>query len=69
MPVPTEKEKMLAGELYDAQDAQLTAERLRAQVLVQALNAVPADQSAERARRLRALLPNAAADLSLNSPF
>ena len=69
MPVPTEKEKMLAGELYDTQDPQLTAERLRAQVLVQALNAVPADQPAERARRLRALLPNAAADLSLNSPF
>ena len=69
MLVPTEKEKMLAGELYDAQDGQLAAERLRAQLLIQELNATPANQPAERTRLLRALLPNAGADMSVNSPF
>jgi maltose O-acetyltransferase len=34
----TEKEKMLAGELYDAQDPQLVAERRRAREMLQALN-------------------------------
>ena len=65
----TEKEKMLAGERYDAQDPQLLAERLRAQLLLQQLNATPADQPAARARLLRALLPRAGAALGLNSPF
>ena len=65
----TEKEKMLAGELYNAQDPQLLAERLRAQRLFQALNAAPADQPAERARLLRALLPQAGTELGVTPPF
>jgi len=65
----TEKAKMLAGELYNAQDPQLLAERLRAQQLFQALNATPPDQPAERARLLRALLPHAGAELGLTPPF
>jgi maltose O-acetyltransferase len=64
----TEKEKMLAGELYNAQDPQLLAERQRAQLLFQELNATPADQPA-RARLLRELLPHAGAELGLTSPF
>jgi maltose O-acetyltransferase len=64
----TEKEKMLAGELYNAQDPQLLAERQRAQRLFQELNATPADQPA-RARLLRELLPHAGAELGLTSPF
>jgi maltose O-acetyltransferase len=65
----TEKEKMLAGELYNALDPQLLAERLRAQLLFQALNAAPADDLAERSRLLRTLLPNAGTELGVNSPF
>jgi maltose O-acetyltransferase len=65
----TEKEKMLAGELYNASDPQLTAESIRAKLLCQQLNATPADQPAERARLLHALLPNAGTELGLNSPF
>jgi maltose O-acetyltransferase len=34
----TEKEKMIAGQLYDPRDMQLTAERLRARVLLKRLN-------------------------------
>lgn len=34
----TEKEKMLAGEMYDAADAQLVAERERARDLCKLLN-------------------------------
>ncbi|MGI4742130.1 MAG: sugar O-acetyltransferase [Janthinobacterium lividum] len=65
----TEKEKMLAGELYNALDPQLVAERLRTQLLFQELNAAPADGLAERSRLLRTLLPNAGKELGLNSPF
>jgi len=65
----TEKEKMLAGELYNALDPQLVAERLRAQRLFQTLNNTPADQPARRARLLAELLPQAGAELGLTSPF
>lgn len=65
----TEKEKMLAGELYDATDPQLAAESVRAKLLCQQLNNTPADQPTERARLLQALLPNAGTELGLNSPF
>jgi maltose O-acetyltransferase len=67
--MPTEKEKMLAGELYNAQDPQLLAERLRTQGLLQALNAAPAEQPAERTRLLRALLPNAGPEPGVTPPF
>lgn len=36
--MPTEKEKMLAGELYVAADPELTAERKRARQLLHRLN-------------------------------
>lgn len=54
---------MLAGELYNALDPQLFAERLRTQLLFQELNATPADYLAERGRLLRTLLPNAGTKL------
>ena len=65
----TEKEKMLAGELYNALDPQLLAERLRTQLLFQELNAAPADDVVGRSRLLRTLLPHAGTELGLNSPF
>ncbi len=65
----TEKEKMLAGELYNAQDPQLAAESVRTKQLLLHLNTTPADQPAERARLLRELLPHAGPGLGLNSPF
>lgn len=54
----TEKEKMLAGELYVAADPELVAERIRARQLALRLNATdPADHTAYRAV-LAELMPN-----------
>ncbi|MHA6246951.1 sugar O-acetyltransferase [Pontibacter sp. CAU 1760] len=65
----TEKEKMLAGELYDPLDKQLAEERRQARLLVQALNRCPEDQPEEMGRVLRELIPNAGAGLWLQPPF
>lgn len=51
----TEKEKMLAGAMYDPLDAQLSAERRTARNLCQALNETRDEQQEERARILREL--------------
>ncbi|OON67695.1 sugar O-acetyltransferase [Hymenobacter sp. CRA2] len=65
----TEKEKMLSGELYNALDPQLTAERLQARLLLKALNDSPEDQPEERQRVLQQLLPHAGPNLWLQPPF
>lgn len=52
----TEKEKMLAGELYDPLDLQLCRERDRCRDLCLALNATREDQKEERQRILAELL-------------
>jgi maltose O-acetyltransferase len=44
----TEREKMLAGELYTASDPELHAAHLRAQALVAKFNATAADAGQER---------------------
>ena len=65
----TEKEKMLAGELYDALDAQLTEERLRTRLLLKELNDTREDETEERKRILNQLLPHAGDGLWLQPPF
>ena len=50
------KERMLRGELYLAADAQLVAERARAQALLERYNATADAEGDERARLLRLLL-------------
>lgn len=65
----TEKEKMLAGELYDPLDQQLSGERLQARLLLKELNASGEDQTAERSRLQKKLMPNAGSDLWLQPPF
>jgi len=42
-PMPTEREKMLAGEMYDPLDPELVAARARARDLCQGLNATRDD--------------------------
>lgn len=54
--MPSEREKMLAGELYDPLDAALTAARRRARLLSQTFNAIPDDQPEDRRRLLSQLL-------------
>lgn len=51
----TEKEKMLAGELYDPSDPELCAMRLRARKLTGAYNRSEPDEAARRADLLRRL--------------
>ena len=51
----SEKDKMLAGELYSAGDATLTADRERCQTLLQRLNAAPIAQERERGQILKEL--------------
>jgi maltose O-acetyltransferase len=52
----TMKERMLRGDLYLAGDAELTAERARAQALLERYNATADAEADERARLLRDLL-------------
>lgn len=65
----TEKQKMLAGELYDALDQELSDERLRARQLIKALNESPEEHTEERATILKKLLPHAGEGLWLQPPF
>ena len=53
--MPTEREKMLAGELYDPMDAELVAARTQARDLCQALNATPEAEQEQRRTILREL--------------
>jgi maltose O-acetyltransferase len=65
----TEKEKMLAGELYDALDPQLSEERLQARLLLQQLNNSREDYPIERSRIIKKLIPNSGEGLWLQPPF
>jgi maltose O-acetyltransferase len=65
----TEKEKMLAGELYNALDEQLSTERLKARLLIKALNDSREDELEERNRILQELIPDAGEGLWLQPPF
>lgn len=65
----TEKQKMLSGELYDPLDKQLVEERLKARLLIKALNDTREDEVAERIRILKELIPQAGPGLWLQPPF
>ena len=65
----SEKDKMLAGELYDPLDRQLSNERLQTRLLIKALNDTREDETEERAKVLKALIPNAGNGLWIQPPF
>jgi maltose O-acetyltransferase len=65
----TEKEKMLAGELYDALDPRLCDERRRARLLLKVLNDSRADQIEERARLIKELMPATGEGVWIEPPF
>jgi maltose O-acetyltransferase len=65
----SEKEKMLSGELYNATDKELSADRFRARILIKALNETGEDQPEERRRILNELIPAAGGHLWLQPPF
>jgi maltose O-acetyltransferase len=65
----TEKEKMLAGEMYDALDPQLTAERRRARDLCKSLNETHDNEQELRERIIRELLGSADDAVWIEPPF
>ena len=67
--MPTEKEKMLAGELYDATDPELVAERRAARELTEAYNATSIADPDERDQLLSELFGSIAGEATVEPPF
>jgi maltose O-acetyltransferase len=67
--VRSERDKMLAGELYDPLDPELTAARVRARDLCQALNATREADEGERRRILKDLFGGGGAEVWMQPPF
>ena len=65
----SEREKMLAGELYDPLDPELAAARVRARDLCQDLNATREADEAERRRILIDLFGAGGGDVWMQPPF
>jgi maltose O-acetyltransferase len=65
----TEREKMLAGDLYDPTDPELVAARVRARDLCQALNATREGEAEERRRIVRALFGAGGETVWMQPPF
>ena len=67
--MPSERERMLAGELYDAMDPELVAGRARARDLCQALNATREAETDARRAILRALFAQGGDSVWMQPPF
>ena len=67
--MPTEREKMLAGELYDALDPGLVADRIRARELCQGLNAASEADEALRRDLCRQLFGQGGDTVWMQPPF
>ena len=65
----TEKQKMLAGEMYDPMDPVLVKERLEARLKFQAINAITDDKKPERDQRFYELMGKAGKGLWIEPPF
>ncbi|WP_432933127.1 sugar O-acetyltransferase [Microbispora sp. CA-135349] len=63
------RERMLAGDLYIADDPELAEHHLRAMDLMEAFNATPARDSRERRRLLAELLGEIGADTFIRPPL
>ena len=64
----TEREKMLAGMLYDPSDPELSALLVKARKLARKYNRIDEDETQEREKVLRELLPNTPFLPSLQAP-
>ena len=64
----SEKEKMLAGKLYDPSDEELTGLRIKARKLARRYNQTDEDEPEKQQELLRELLPNTAEIPSLQAP-
>jgi maltose O-acetyltransferase len=68
-PVPGQKDRMLAGELYLADDPELVADAHRAAVLSERFNASSADDPVTRKALLAELLGSVARDVEVRPPL
>jgi maltose O-acetyltransferase len=67
--MPTEREKMLAGEPYVANDPELSAARVHARRLWLRYNALDPEATAERRAILEQLVGRAGANVDIQAPF
>lgn len=65
----TEKEKMIAGDMYAPTDVQLVEERREARILMQKYNTTHPDEIEERKNLLQALLNQVSNNLYIEPPF
>jgi maltose O-acetyltransferase len=65
----SEKEKMIAGEMYDPLDPELSNDRIRTRLLLKSLNESREDHAEERARIVDDLIPQAGESLWIQPPF
>lgn len=65
----SEKQKMLAGKLYIADDPELTADRRRARQLMSMYNRTTEEEPEERLRILRELLGSVGPEVTVEPPF
>jgi maltose O-acetyltransferase len=65
----TEKQKMIAGEMYNPMDKELMDDRIQARLLLKKLNDTAEDNLQDRSNYQQQLLPNASPDLWLQPPF
>jgi maltose O-acetyltransferase len=65
----TQRERMLAGDLYNADDPDLAADLLRARLLQDEYNRTAADAAGERRRILERLLAEIGPDCEIRPPF
>lgn len=64
-----EKEKMLAGDLYDPLDPELSDDRVKTRLLIKELNESREDNPQRRSQILRQLIPQSGEGLWLQPPF
>ncbi|ELZ94060.1 maltose O-acetyltransferase [Haloferax mucosum ATCC BAA-1512] len=67
--MPSEKEKMLAGELYDANDPKLVAERKRARGLTRRFNETDETETERREELVRDLFGEVGDSFEIEPPF
>ena len=65
----SEKQKMLAGELYNALDKELVQERIQARLFLKELNDSREDEGRKRKDILKKLIPNKGKNVYVQPPF
>lgn len=67
--MPSERDRMLRGELYDPLSPELVAARNRARLITRAFNHTSDNEQAERDRLLRELLRDCGNEVTIEPPF